>query len=181
MTIGSVASICQGDVAAGHREDDEADRIEDDERDLEPVHQPRHQDGEKGRAAGEREIDGIGDPGQRVMSEKQVAQRAAPERGDAAEEADAEPVHAAPPGRQRRRHALGGDRHQREEMQHGVGRRHAPHLRTPLARNQGRVPSGHRFPIPSAGATCNQSIALPERNCASTGCDGVRTRRLTNG
>lgn len=49
------------------------------------------------------------------MPEQHIAQRAAAERGDAAEHRDTEPVHLAPPGRQRRRHRLGDQGEQSEE------------------------------------------------------------------
>ena len=58
-------------------------------------------------------------------------------RGDAAEEADAEPVHAATARRERRRHRLRGERDQRQEMQHAIARRQAPHRLTRIPENAG--------------------------------------------
>jgi hypothetical protein len=74
----------------------------------------------------------MSDPGERIVPEEEIAQGAAAERGDTAEEADAEPVHAPAAGRERGGHALRCDRDQRQQMQHAIARRHAPHRLVPF-------------------------------------------------
>ena len=56
------------------------------------------------------------DPRQRIMAEQDVARRSAAERRHAAQQTDADPIHAAASGGQRRRHGLGDNRDEIESV-----------------------------------------------------------------
>jgi len=77
-------------------------------------------------ASAEPEQPGVRDPQQRMMPEQDVPYRAAAERGDAAEQCHAHPVHAAPAGGQRRRHGLRHEAHDRQHMKHRIAMLHDP-------------------------------------------------------
>ena len=85
------------------------------------MHDPGDGDGQQRRACGQREVIRVCDPGKRVVAEEHVARRSAAERGDAAEQANADPVHRPASGGERRRHRLGDDGDDIESLkQHGV-------------------------------------------------------------
>ena len=69
----------------------------------------------KRRNRRQREIGRVLHPDQRIVPEQDIADGAAAERGDAAEHADAGPIHAAPARRQRRRHRLRRQRHMNDK------------------------------------------------------------------
>src|SRR5690606_2085845 len=97
-------------------------------------HQPGQRNGQHRRPAYQQQQIGIGHPDQRVVVEEHVAGGAAAQRGDAGDEADAEPVHVAPTRRQRRRHRLGGYRDVKSYEQHVPRRRRIRVAPAPVSR-----------------------------------------------
>ena len=109
------------DIAADDREDHEPDGVENQEDAPQPMHDAGHGDRHQRGARRDHEIFRMADPGQRVVTEEHVAHRPAAERGDGAEQADADPVHAAPARRERSRHRLRDDGDEIERVkQHGA-------------------------------------------------------------
>ena len=115
-----------GDIAAGHGEDDEPDRIQHQERRSEPVHRARNRDRQQCRNRRDRQQHRTVDPRQRIMAEQHVADGAAAKRGDASEHAHPRPIHAAPAGRERRRHRLRRERDIAQPQQHDTAHDKTP-------------------------------------------------------
>ena len=91
------------------------------------MHQARHHDGDERSTGGEREIVRVRHPQQRIVPEQDVAERTAAERRDTAEQADADPIHAAPAGGKRGRHRLRSNRQQQQHMKNGIAGWQIPH------------------------------------------------------
>jgi hypothetical protein len=108
-------------------EDHEADRVQHEKCGIQPVPDAGDQDGHEGGDRCQPEIGRVLHPHQGIMPEQDVADGAAAERGNAAEHADPDPVHAAAPGGERRRHRLRRERNEREKMQHAIAGRQVPH------------------------------------------------------
>src|ERR1700742_4987669 len=94
---------------------------------MQAMDNPRDQDGYEGSTRGQREIGRVLRPDQGIVPEQHVADGAAAERGDTAEQAHADPIHAAPSGCKRRRHGLRGERHQRQRVENQIARWQIPH------------------------------------------------------
>src|ERR1700722_19855644 len=109
------------DVAPDYSEQGEADRVEHQKNMAQPMHDARNRDGEQRRAGGHQKIERMRPPRERIVPEQDVAHRAAAERGDAAEHANADPIHAAATGSRGSRHGLNnnGDNIQ-SVKQHGA-------------------------------------------------------------
>ena len=117
-----------GDVATGHGEHHEADGVENKESGVQPIDQLGHQDRHQRSTRRQQKKGRVLHPQQRIMSEQDIADGAAAKRGDATEHAHADPIHAAPSRRQRRRHCLRRNRNERQDVQDRVSWRKGPHL-----------------------------------------------------
>ena len=116
ITIGSDASTCQATSQPAMVKTTRPMASSTRNPSIQPVHDAGNQDGREGSDRRQPEIRRILHPQQGIMPEQDIADGAAAKRGDAAQQADPDPVHAAAPGGERRRHRLRRERHQRQRI-----------------------------------------------------------------
>src|SRR5690606_3194522 len=148
-------------------------------------------DGDQGSAAGDQQIGRMGDPGQGVVIQQQVAHRTATQRGDATQQAYAQPVHFAASGGEGGGHGFGGDGHDEQCVQEFVGDRAAGQGKTPggWPRMRGRQGAAYRFDeadargwrMPGQAAGSGQAMQAPRMRmlpwASSGGADSEGMRR----
>ncbi|MNL28754.1 hypothetical protein D3C87_1504130 [compost metagenome] len=132
------------DIAADDGEDNQAQRIEQQERPTQTVDQPSQRNGDQRRTAHQQQHIGVLHPNQRIVIEEDVAHCAAAQRGNAGDEADPEPVHVAPSRCQGGGHRFGRYGDVEGDEQHG---RHPPR-RNRVAWRTLRL---HHLPVPRRG------------------------------
>ncbi len=120
---GEMLVALERDVTALDGEHHKTDGVEHEKQIAKAMDHRRQRNGRQRRRRGDGQQIRLLHPGQRIIAEQHVASRTTAQRGDAAEQRHADPIHAAPPRRQCRRHRCRdqADDGERKEELFGMG------------------------------------------------------------